>query len=835
MKNNDLTKTMTVSVKKGRTHMKHVKWLLPTSLAVTAAGVPLGFGIYALANPKSSSSLKMIKGLKEFEQSIANEFKNVVIGGNNYYLPNMDYIKYITQGESAGTATDELFRLKYPQYEDVVEKGTFKFLINPGDETNSYWINENESNNPAIFNHGYNYKFSDLINKDIIAYLEKVNADMPLPFWDRNEETRPVRDNSDASYQQRINDANAALTTKLGTITQLPAGPVPTAPSDSAVRDLETHEPVEPTNSALIREWEDKEPTRDKIDLEWTSKEPSLDDITRRYAASEPHQSDVDSIWTPKEPQRSQFSEHVRALGNRPVLGSEASYIQEYKNANIYTPPALTIAPSGVVSESDFISRPNDYIGHGDTGLAGVTAIKIIQPGENGMQVLLDKGVGENSVRLTHNSRESYFYFLEHTIGDPVAMLPGQQGQHATRWTQSDSRAYLAANRQASNDARAAWEQAARDYATRKISEVQSAQTKFDTDLVQAQKDDETAFNTAHSTWRTDYDAALAAYRTSHDQWLQQRTDAISSYAADHLQWRTGYDNAIASFQQSHDTWRTGYDAALAAFSVTHDNWVTEHNTWEFDLHQAKANYRSAYFQFQQDLAAYNEQVRKHNEEEALAREVTSQQIKAINDQWEAEKIAFAKELSDWQTTGDAAKIAYFAATGAQVNFIRTDSNSPFNANHKLYGEMVYGLNNIFGDRPDYGVNEVYEDLLDFQNGASEITEYLKFVDLAFGKVLGHFDFANNPDATLASIPYFIGVTDSSEISFEYQIAMYGDTDHNNIYEEKDGLSANAIALLPQALHGTERLNRNVQVNTEDINKFNEDFFEKPLNENGGN
>lgn len=195
MKKFEETKTMMINTNKKSGFARHMKWALPVSAGFVAGVVPLGFGIYSIAHPKPS--LIIIDRLREFDNEIAEEFQQK----DGTFLPNYEFIKYITVGEIVGTPLNNRqdpnnplyieFKAKYPQYEDVVAPGTFKFHVTRQDGT-TYDISEDSSTNGAIWDHGYNYKLFDLFNNDIPSFLDQIAWSHPIPSFNIDLSNAPA-------------------------------------------------------------------------------------------------------------------------------------------------------------------------------------------------------------------------------------------------------------------------------------------------------------------------------------------------------------------------------------------------------------------------------------------------------------------------------------------------------------------------------------------------------------------------------------------------------------------------------------------------------------------
>lgn len=161
-------------------NLKHMKWAIPVGVGLLAGAVPLGFGIYSLANPKEIVDLKLVNNLKEFENSIIDHFIRTEDG----YIPNLDYINFISAGHSS--KMDLTFRTeengKYAKYENVIKQDTFKIHVNHlSSNASDYWISENSSNNRSLFNDGYSESLYDIFAIDIPAYLRNVSKRHTLP------------------------------------------------------------------------------------------------------------------------------------------------------------------------------------------------------------------------------------------------------------------------------------------------------------------------------------------------------------------------------------------------------------------------------------------------------------------------------------------------------------------------------------------------------------------------------------------------------------------------------------------------------------------------------
>lgn len=228
MNNKYDTKTTMINTARSSNGAKHIRWILPVAVGTTVGIVPLGFGIYTLVNPRPVSDLKIVKNLMELNHEIAEEF----LPKGSGYLPNFDFIRYITVGEKPLSNDLELqFRNRYPEFENTIEKGSFKFIVTREDGTR-YEINENESSSLAIFNHGYDYKIYDLFNVDIPNYLKEVVARHPIPAGEVvMDDIPPAPDWSEYEPRMQRYNPNPLVA---------PPGPV----SDAGLRLLESQRPT---------------------------------------------------------------------------------------------------------------------------------------------------------------------------------------------------------------------------------------------------------------------------------------------------------------------------------------------------------------------------------------------------------------------------------------------------------------------------------------------------------------------------------------------------------------------------------------------------------------
>lgn len=169
MSKKDNTSTTMLPVGKKQSQVKHLKWAIPVAIGTVAGAVPLGFAIYALANPTPYSDLKMVENLKAFNKSIADEF----IFKDGQLVPNADYLKFITAQESVPTDVRAKFNSKYPDYENAIVSQSLNFKVK--NVRNEYSIFENESTNPAIFNGGYDLSIYELFGNLIPNYLQTVS------------------------------------------------------------------------------------------------------------------------------------------------------------------------------------------------------------------------------------------------------------------------------------------------------------------------------------------------------------------------------------------------------------------------------------------------------------------------------------------------------------------------------------------------------------------------------------------------------------------------------------------------------------------------------------
>lgn len=228
MNNKYNTETMLINTTKSSKSAKHIRWALPVVVGATVGIVPLGFGIYTLVNPRPVSDLKIVRNLMELNHEIAEEF----LPKGSGYLPNFDFIRYITVGEMPlSSDLENQFRSRYPEFENTIEKDSFKFIVTREDGTR-YEINENESSSLAIFNHGYDYKIYDLFNVDIPNYLKEVVARHPIPAGEVvMDDIPPAPDWSEYEPRMQRYNPNPQVT---------PPAPV----SDAGLRLLESQRPT---------------------------------------------------------------------------------------------------------------------------------------------------------------------------------------------------------------------------------------------------------------------------------------------------------------------------------------------------------------------------------------------------------------------------------------------------------------------------------------------------------------------------------------------------------------------------------------------------------------
>lgn len=744
MKRVDETKTMMVQTGKKASNVKHFKWILPASMAVVAGGVPLGFGIYALANPTASSDSKLILQLKEFDQSIADEFVMKNINGENYWMPNAEYIKYITLGDDpADPNTLKYFQEKYPMFHNVIEPGTFELIVDPGGNSETYRINDNTSTSKGLLGLGWNHKVSDFFEVDLPNYLQSVSIAHPLPPKDPDISGKPIpvdtslyNTNAQPDYTGQPQELNIVLYNPIR--------------EQQLISQLESSEPQFPSeaekNAAALNE-----PRREQFTENFDAADSAF-----KISHPEPTRANSTQKWID--------TGHPRPTRNT----AEARVIASGDIRPTFTTPLPTYDGVRVYSEEQFFNSFNNPFVTNHIPLN--THITKIQSTSNPLDSEI---VVDHNGRLAENTHDSYIWFLEHFSDKPDGVI---------------------------------------------VHEVQSyglALESYERDLVAWNARVNTQLQTDIGIWNTEietqYQSDLSAYNTAKSNWeLNEKATAI---AADQHE----YDLA-------HDSWQEAKRLAEEKFTDAVDEYNTLHPQWVRDLLSAKMDWANKQAIYDRDYAL----VQERNAQIASFRHTAEEEARKIREsetlRLQRDRAAYEVSWAAWLSTTSAMTRAYYAVIGDQINEVMFGKNSPFANNKTLYSELVYlGNDAIFPESLETDVHTAYLAAI----GGDSITpmELDEFLNKYFADTFGVMDMVNgNPNMTFLEVPYVVGITDFSKISFEYKLAEA--IDENGIP------NVNSELIIPGALVGNERYRSHILAN-DDVS-YNEAYYEDKAKAEGG-